>query len=84
MSSSAMSFSLPWIASAFDDPTTSLTKLIETVPLWALLIVAFFGLQIVAIVLNVLRQLVRSCLLIKGLGVTSAPEMNIVLIFVHF
>lgn len=56
----ATKLALPWISSTFKSTTTPaiLEKAMENVPMWALLVAGFFGVQIVAVVLNVLRQLV--------------------------
>ncbi|KAG8824152.1 hypothetical protein FRC17_009174, partial [Serendipita sp. 399] len=60
MATNATSFAVPWISSTFKHANTTpaiLEKLMERVPIWALLVVAFFGVQITVVVLNILRQL---------------------------
>jgi hypothetical protein len=50
----------PWITSTFQSPTPTnpLGSIMQNIPIWALLLGGFFGLQIIAIAANILRQLV--------------------------
>jgi len=53
-------FTAPWAVSpSFIRVSTLHASFLESTPTWVLLLVGFFGVQILAVVLNVLRQLVR-------------------------
>ncbi|KAG8780128.1 Lanosterol 14-alpha-demethylase [Serendipita sp. 398] len=61
MATNATSFTAPWITSTFKNANTTpaiLAMVMEKVPIWALLLAAFFGVQIIVVVVNILRQLV--------------------------
>jgi hypothetical protein len=57
----ATSFTVPWIKSTFSSTGAAplLDGLMNKFPIWVLLLGSFFGIQVIAVVLNVLRQLVR-------------------------
>jgi hypothetical protein len=83
MATNGTSFTVPWITSTFKNPssTNPLSGIMETVPMWALLLGGFFGVQIVAIILNVLRQVVSGGLIFLAFDGQAANHSQSLLLY---
>jgi sterol 14alpha-demethylase len=60
LANNGTSFSVPWISETYGIMPPIRPSFLDSAPAWVLLVGAFFGLQILAVVLNVLRQLVST------------------------
>jgi hypothetical protein len=58
LASNGTSLPVPWISETYGIMPPIRPSFLDSAPTWVLLVGAFFGLQILAVVLNVLRQLV--------------------------
>lgn len=52
------SFTVPWVTSTFGKTAYLQNSFLDKAPTWAIILVGFFGVQLLAVVVNVLRQLI--------------------------
>jgi sterol 14-demethylase len=58
LASNGTSFTVPWVLETYGKMAPIRPSFLDSAPSWVLLVGAFFGLQILAVALNILRQLV--------------------------